>query len=134
MEQGALTSCRVQRETRQESKRNTTSEGHSLSIERRGRGKSKQQRKAREREALTNCRAQNEGQVRIVIESQPERSTHVLSGGKVSTLKQASEQRAKETHGLSSADGGTSQDGERRRANEGHSRSVECRLRDTSEP
>ena len=55
----------------------TREEGHSLPVQCRGKGDSGQE-KAREGEALTNCRAQ-EGQVRAPIVDEKSRGTHELS-------------------------------------------------------
>lgn len=54
---GALTSCRTQRGGGQVRRMGKTlaNEGHSPAVERRGRGKSGQGKKANKREALTNC-------------------------------------------------------------------------------
>jgi len=86
------------------------SEGHSLPGERRQMGKSGHGRNPSERGALTNWRAQMDGQVRTRKESK----------------------RVRGTHELESADGRTSQDTEGIQASEGHSQTGEHRWTDKS--
>src|SRR6266850_1199483 len=103
------------------------------------------------RGALTSCRGQRDGQVRILKEINCGRGTHFLSraqggssqdteeklsargaltscrghrDGQVRTLKEIDCGRG--THFLSRAQGWSSQDTERNRLQEGHSPSVEC--------
>jgi hypothetical protein len=102
---------RRERETGQESERKPASEEDSPSVERRVRDCSGERNKASQRGALTSCRAQSKGLVRIVRERQPERSTHRLS----------------------SAERWTGQGSERKAASEAHSRTVERRARGSSE-
>jgi hypothetical protein len=71
-------------ETYQNSKKTQQTRNTYSLLECRDRDESEQQRKASdsEREALTNCRSQNDGQVKVrtVKESQQARGTHILSG------------------------------------------------------
>src|SRR6266850_978011 len=103
MMRGALTSCRAQREglvrtlkesdrargthilsraeggSRQDTERIRPREGHSHSVERRGRVSSGERNNPTARGALTACRAQREGLVRTLKESDRARGTHRLS-------------------------------------------------------
>src|SRR6267142_726512 len=98
------------RQTSQDTERIRPSEGHSHPGERRWTDKSGHGKNLTERGALTNWRAQTDGQVRTRKESD----------------------RARGTHRLESADGQTSQDTERIRPSEGHSQTGEHRWTDKS--
>jgi hypothetical protein len=102
---------RTDRGTSQNRKRNQMSDKHSPPGERGQRDKSEWENKPSERRALTDWRAQTEGQVRIGKETK----------------------QATGTHQLESADGGTSQSGKRNRASNGHSQTGEHRQRAKSE-
>jgi hypothetical protein len=71
---------------------------YSQPTEYKGRNRSRCRKKVRDRGALTNCRAQTDGQIRTARKSE----------------------RPKSTHALSSVDGQTSQDSNRNRETEGH--------------
>jgi hypothetical protein len=77
------------RGTSQDTRRIRASDGHSLSGERRPRDKSGHGKNPSERRALTNWRAQTEGQVRTRKESERPRGTHFLESADRGTSQDA---------------------------------------------
>ena len=94
---------------------NQLSEGHSLSRDDRGRGKSGHRKKVTNQGTLTSWRQQREGQVRTQKKATDQGALTLWRWqreGQVRTWKESNQPR--HTHQLEMAEGGTSQDTERK--------------------